>query len=289
MFRWISSPLCRLAVALVLVSALVLLPSPVLGAGATTAVRLAKYAADGTTVLAERTVDYRWMEANLEVYGDGKTHYYHQGPVFEGDPWDPDETTNLKDKGAVTGTAVKDLCDLVGGMAEGDEVLLIAVDGWHTAFGYSNIYEPPPEQGAITLCWYCGEGPVEGEDLGTGYPGNNAFSTALQIVFMSRQTNTEGKPVFGNTDMRTALPEEEYQHFFEGQYPSTNGLSGKWMAEIRVYTGGIPEDVVISPLEFSDPGGRAGAGRWLPLVLGLAGAALIAWYYRLRYVGGNAG
>jgi hypothetical protein len=45
------------------------------------------------------------MEANLPVQGDGATHYYHQGPVFEGDKWDPEETANLKDKGAVMGAA----------------------------------------------------------------------------------------------------------------------------------------------------------------------------------------
>jgi len=56
--------------------------------------------------------------------------------------WDPQETSNLKDKGAVKGTAVKDLCDLVGGMSPGDEVSIIAVDRWHTDFAYSNIISP---------------------------------------------------------------------------------------------------------------------------------------------------
>ncbi len=31
--------------------------------------RIVKYAEDGATVLAEKTVDYRWMEDNLEVIG----------------------------------------------------------------------------------------------------------------------------------------------------------------------------------------------------------------------------
>jgi hypothetical protein len=146
------------------------------------------------------------MEKNLKVYGDGKAHYYHQGPIFEGDLWDPDEINNLKDKGAVKGTAVKDLCDQVNGMAAADEVMLVAVDKWHTEFAYSNIYEPLDIQGTIALCWYNGEDAKEGERYGVGYPANNAYRTAMQIVFMAGTTNREGKYVFGKTDMKTALP-----------------------------------------------------------------------------------
>ncbi len=107
-------------------------------AAPTTAVHVVKYAADGTTILNETTVTYLWMEANLPVQGDGKTHYYHQGPVFVKDKegqWDVNETTNFKDEGAVKGTDVKDLCNLVGGMNAGDEVMIKAIDGYHVEFG----------------------------------------------------------------------------------------------------------------------------------------------------------
>ncbi|WP_173298754.1 hypothetical protein [Thermanaeromonas sp. C210] len=117
---------------------------------------MVKYAADKKTVLAERTVTYRWMEANLPVYGDGNTHYYHQGPVFEGawqqvypdkqyNPWDPEEKVNIqsRDYGAVKGTNIKDLCDLVGGMSPGDKVRIKAVDGFSRWFTYESVYHPP--------------------------------------------------------------------------------------------------------------------------------------------------
>lgn len=253
-------------------------------AGATTSVRVAKYAADGVTVVSERTVDYTWMEKNLPVHGDGETHYYHQGPVFEGDIWDPDETQNLKDKGAVKGTAVKDLCDLVGGMSEGDEVSLISVDGWHTEFGYKNIYEPVETQGIIAICWFCGRDAEEGERYGTGYPGNNAYNSAMQIVFMTQKPNREGKYVFGNTDMKEALPQEEYQHFFEGQYPSTNGLSGKWISEIRIYTGGVPAGYSVAAADHAGP--QPARRPWLPLAMGLCGLGLIGLYFRMRIKAG---
>ncbi|NLE76868.1 MAG: argininosuccinate synthase, partial [Chloroflexi bacterium] len=118
----------RVVAGFLLLAMLVGLPASVVATGATTELQIVRYAADGATVLAERTVSYEWMKGNLPVHGDGVTHYFHQGPVFEGDMWDAAETQNLKDKGAVMGTAVRDLCDLVGGMAPGDEVSLVAVD-----------------------------------------------------------------------------------------------------------------------------------------------------------------
>ena len=45
------------------------------------------------------------MQVTFQYLGDGTTHYYHQGPVFKGDPvhnleqelrWNPDEDTNEK-------------------------------------------------------------------------------------------------------------------------------------------------------------------------------------------------
>ena len=96
-------------------------------AAATTEVHVVKYASDGTTVLKETTVDYQWMEDNLDIYGDGETEYYHQGPIFEDewlavhpgetyDFWDENETVNYlgKNKGCPMGTDIKDLCNLVG-------------------------------------------------------------------------------------------------------------------------------------------------------------------------------
>jgi len=67
----------------ILVLAAILLPATVMAAEGTTELRIARYASDNRTVLDETTVDYLWMKENLPVYGDGRTHYYHQGPVLE--------------------------------------------------------------------------------------------------------------------------------------------------------------------------------------------------------------
>ena len=74
--------------------------------------------------------------------------------MLKEDQWDRNETTNFKDMGAVKGTAVRDLCDLLGGMAPGDEVMVKSGDGYHVEFPYANIYKPDPRQGTITVCWY---------------------------------------------------------------------------------------------------------------------------------------
>jgi hypothetical protein len=202
-------------------------------------VHVVKYAADGTTVLNETTVTYHWMEANLPVQGDGMTHYYHQGPVFVDDKegqWDVNETTNFKDEGAVKGTDVRDLCNLVGGMNAGDEVMIKAPDGYHVEFGYENVYRPQPRQGPMVVCWYNGEETRVGERQGVGYPP--AYFTGMRLVFFAdTSVNQDGKHVFGNNDMRNVMPPATI-HLFDELYPSTSGYTVKWIDEVKIYTGG---------------------------------------------------
>jgi hypothetical protein len=250
--------------------------SSVSAAGATSSVHVVKYEADGVTAADEQTVSYQWMEKNLPIRGDGVTHYYLQGPSFDPDNlWDPNETVNLKDKGAVMGTSVKDLCDLVGGMAPGDEVLMHAVDNWTIKFKYANVYEPQDRQGVIALCWYNGEDAREGERYGEGYPSNNGYRTALQIMIMAQTTNAEGLHVFGNADMQAAMPVEEgYSHFFEGIWPSTNGLSGKWIDGIFIYPTGSAPEIPESDAS-ANPEDSSSKVPWLPIGLGAAGLLLV--------------
>ncbi len=208
-------------------------------AAPTTVIHVVKYGPDGTSILSEKSVDYPWLEVTLPVQGDGVTHYYHQGPVFVADKegqWDENETTNFKDMGAVKGTSVRDLCDLVGGMNPGDEVMVKAVDGYHVEFDYGNIYQPQSRQGPPAVCWFNGEESGVGERQGTGYPPS--YHVGMRLVFFAdNSTNREGKHVFGNSDMREVMPAESV-HLFDNLYPSTSGYNVKWVDEIRVYSGG---------------------------------------------------
>jgi len=205
--------------------ALLFLMFPVQAAEPTTSVHIIKYASDGTTILNETTVTYTWMEANLPVQGDGVVHYYHQGPVFEGDMWDPDETENLKDRGAVKGTNIEDLCELAGGAYPGDKIKISAPDGYHTEFDYMNVYEPDPRQGPLVLTWWRAE---------DGYVPDYYYG--MRPVFFASTTNADGKHVFGNWDMHECLA-SEYWHFWQ-DYPVTNGLSVKCVDVVAIYKSG---------------------------------------------------
>ncbi|MCK4268901.1 MAG: argininosuccinate synthase [Methanogenium sp.] len=187
----------------------------------------------------EKTVDYTWMEENLPVYGDGVTHYFHQGPVFSDDKetrWDLNETSNFKDRGAVKGTAIKDLCSLAGGMEAGDDLMISAIDGYNVVFDYENVYEAPERQGEIVLCWYNGEDAEKGERQGTGYPPDYYAGMRI-ILFADNSTNEEGLCVFGNTDMRVSFPEERI-HLFDNLYPSTGGYNVKWVDRLTIFKEG---------------------------------------------------
>ena len=202
---------------------------------ATTELHVVRYAADGVTILNETTVDYRWLESNLPVQGDGVTHYYHQGPVFEGDKWNPEEDTNVleKDMGAVKGTDLKDICGLVGGMKEGETVRIKASDGLSRVFPYRNVYEPEPRQGPMVITWYHDE---------DGYVPD--YYSGMRLVFFAdTSTNPYGVHAFGVWDMHECF-DEEYWYFYGGEYPTTTGLSVQYISEILIYseeepTGGI--------------------------------------------------
>ena len=87
-FGWLAG-LAAVAMALGL---LPVLTRPDTAMAATTSVSIIKYAADGTTVLAQTSRTYQQMRDGMTVLGDGTTHYYHQGPVFVDDPDDADDT-----------------------------------------------------------------------------------------------------------------------------------------------------------------------------------------------------
>ena len=207
------------------------------GVSATDEVHIVKMLED-KTVLSEKTVDYTWMEENLPVQGDGVTHYFMQGPTFdENDQWNPAEDVNVlsRDLGALKGTDVKDLCDLVGGMEPGDEIRIVAEDGFSKRFGYENVYSPPARQGPMVVCWYNGDDhSEEGDQQGTGYPPD--YYTGMRLAFFAdTSTNPEGYHVFGNSDMQVCM-DKKYWHYFNGEWPSSSGLSVKYIDEIEITT-----------------------------------------------------
>jgi PKD repeat protein len=213
--------------------ALVILVNPAIAAG-TTQVHIIRYAIDGTTILNESTVDYTWMQANLPVYGDDVTEWYLQGPVYPTygpDRWNPAEDVNLKNWGRNKGTDVKDLCDLVGGAKPGETISILANDGLGKTFPYQNIYSPDPRQGRMVLAWWYND---------TYVP---SFDNGIRLIFLAdTSTNPSGYHCYGVWDMNQTLPSTyhyfNYNNAWGGDplYPSTTGLSVKWVDRVLVYS-----------------------------------------------------
>jgi hypothetical protein len=214
----------RILVGLVLLLSVAFIPAPPVVAAGTTSIHVVKYAADGVTVLNERTISHTEMQSLLPVQGDGIRTYYHQGPTFDPNNfWDPDETLNLKIKGALKGTDLRDLCDLVGGMSPGDTVRITAADGFSKVFDYANVYNPAPRQGRIVVSWYSDQG---------GYVPT--WEDGMMLAFFAETTNSAGQYVFGNEDMRQALPENRW-HYYD-IYPSSNGFTIKNINRIAIFS-----------------------------------------------------
>jgi hypothetical protein len=74
--------------------------------------------------------------------------------------------------------------------------------------------------------------------------------------------------------MKICLPDEKYQHFYEG-LASTNGLSGKWISEVAIFTGESP----IVPGEALEPESDMAPARsrvpLMPIILGSVGLVVI--------------
>jgi len=206
-----------------------------------TSLTIKKLASDGTTIISEKTLNYQWLTDpnNIPVMGDGTTHYYHQGPVFIDDPseeteqalrWNQEEDTNVqeKDMGALMGTNLKDLCDLVGGMAPGDTIKIKATDGFTKTFAYKNVYEYSNREGPMVVCWY-----KDGLYPDTGY------TEGMRLVwFADNSTNPWGINAFGNWDWHKAADPEYWYYFMSGDesYPTTTGLSIQNVCELTIYS-----------------------------------------------------
>jgi hypothetical protein len=202
------------------------------------------------------------------VLGDGVTHYYHQGPVFVDDPdeateqalrWNPAEDTNVdtKDMGAVKGTNVRDLCDLVGGMSEGEEVKLLAVDGWSDVYSYKNVYQYSSREGPMGLTWYTD---FDFDPTTSGKYVDSGYSDALRMVwFADDSVNPGGLHAFGNYDWHEAAAPEYWYYYISGgeYYPTTTGLSGKYINRIYIYSDDAPPVAPVAAFSATPTSGTA--------------------------------
>ncbi len=224
---------------LIVISLILTFALPALAAS--TQIHIIKYANDGSTILSEKTITYQEMEDSLPVQGNGVTHYYHQGPVFIDNPdpviqeqlrWNPEENSNAvpeKDMGAVKGTDLKDLCNLVGGMSSGDTLKIRAVDGLTKEFAYRNVYTPPSRQGPMVITWF-----KDGQ-----YPDSGYDDGMKLIFFADTSVNPWGEHVFGNYDWHESADSEYWYYYYQSgndKYPTTTGLAIKYVSDILIYS-----------------------------------------------------
>jgi hypothetical protein len=220
--------------------------SPASATDVTTSVKVTKLANDNTTVIEQVTITVAQMMANssaLPIYGDGVTHYYCQGPTFNAsDMWDPNETTNVdsRDYGACMGTNVKDLCEMLpsGGADPGDIIKIKSPDGFSKTFDYTNVYTPQARQGKMIITWYT-NGTAEGTG---GYVTDGSYSNGMRLMFFAETTNADGKHVFGNWDMHETLAPAYWHYYYDGStmWPSSSGLSVKWVSDVVIYSSEAP-------------------------------------------------
>ena len=235
-----------------LLAVFVLLTVVVPGVSAqTTSLELVRYSWDNTTVAESTTVNVSWMKTHLPVMGDETTPYHFQGPTFVStDLWNPSENVNLdKINETVQGTAVRDLCDLVGGMRPGDEVQVRAADGFKKRLNYTNVYSPPARQGPPVLAWWNGR---EGE----------AYRDGMRLFFLAdTSANPKGWHVFGNEDMRICLSPSYWHYFWDGEtnYPSAAGLSISHVARLEIFPSPTPVPV---PPQQVEPGNWDGDDKY---------------------------
>jgi parallel beta-helix repeat protein len=186
-----------------------------------TSIEIIKYAPDGVTVAEKKTVTIRWMQRHLPLLGgeDG-TMLRFQGPTFDkNDPWNPAENLNLgKVNNTVKGTALADLCALVGGAYEGGEIQFAGRDNFPGKIPSSAVLAPNERQGPAMIAWWDSEM--------SEYPD---WNDGPQLFFFT----PDG--VFGNEDMRTCF-DEAYHHYWQ-DWPSAAGMSVKKIKTVKI----VPE------------------------------------------------
>ncbi len=164
------------------------------------------------------------------------------------DRWNPAEDTNVqeKDMGAIKGTDLRDLCNLVGGMVSGDELKLTATDGFSKTFAYENVYEPPSRQGPMVIAWYRAD---------KGYVPS--YNDGMRLVFLAdTSVNPWGIHAMGAWDWHECAAEKYWYYYYNGneRYPTTTGVSVQSIGEILIFSQEEPSGTIRVT---SEPAGAA--------------------------------
>jgi hypothetical protein len=239
--------LVRFAVSLILIARMVLAAVPVIpvvaDSSGTTTLTITSYAVDGTTILRQKTLSLTELKA-LPVLNDEGIQYYHQGPTFDAaDLWDTTETVNLKDMGTPQGTSLLYRCGLVGGAPAGSVIQVKASDNFNKQYAADDLSAcPTPElhqslPGIMKLLEAMFPRMI---------PGCVSFSW-MKIPTLMVST------FFGHWDMHENM-QEAYWHYYDGEWPSSSGLSVQNVDRINIYTDLPAPDVLFDGTVDLTPG-----------------------------------
>ncbi len=113
-------------------------------------------------------------------------------------------------------------------MVSGDTVKIQASDGFTREFAYKNVYTPPSRQGPMVISWN-----KDGK-----YP-DSGYDEGMKLVFFAdTSVNPWGEHVFGNFDWHESAEPEFWYYYQSGEqkYPTTTGLSAKYVSDILIYS-----------------------------------------------------
>ena len=216
-----------------LVIALVFLAAP---ATATTQVNVTKYCDNNYSAVEEaKTLTLAQLQGLSAVYSNGPL--YMQGLINETDwvnagqdpalydRWDPNRTgVNLEYFGEHNGTYVRNIItNGVDGMNPGDELWVVASDGYKMHFNYTNVYSPAPCQGEMILSWQNETHTVPD------------YADGIRLFFY-----TPSDLNFTNQDMKESMA-PWYWRLTKDRYdssnicPSAKGLSVKTVSDLKIY------------------------------------------------------
>mgnify|MGYP001479804332 CR=1 FL=1 len=206
-----------------LVIALLFVAAPAMAA--TTEVTVTKYRDNNySSVENETTLDLAELQALSSVASGGPLGM--QGGIFiypvPPTPW-AYTPGSMSDFGEQNGTYVRNITDQVGGMNAGDEIWVVASDGYKTYFNHTNVYAPHASQGEMILSW---------ENDTSTVP---TYENGIRLFFY-----TPDDLNFTNEDMRDSMASwywrlvaDKYSPF--GVFPSAMGLSSRTVSDLKIY------------------------------------------------------
>ncbi len=204
-----------------LVIALVFLAAPAMAA--TTQVNVTKYCDNNYSAVEEaKTLTLAQLQGLSAVYSNGPVCM--QGGIFNNttDVW-MYTSGSMACFGEQNGTYVRNITDNVSGMNPGDELRVVASDGYKTYFNYTNVYAPNSSQGEMILSWQNETHTVPD------------YADGIRLFFY-----TPSDLNFTNQDMKESMA-PWYWRLTKDRYdssnicPSAKGLSVKTVSDLKIY------------------------------------------------------